>query len=377
MDPMDRDDGRYGRGRHIDPRVGVLAGEASEQVVPEDRERAEGAVAYEVLGEVPSSEGRRAEEDVTYYDRPLLKQPTWIWSVPAYFYVGGAAGASAVLGMVAELADEEELGGLITRCRWISTIGDTAGTALLIEDLGRPDRFINMLRVFRPSSPMNLGSWVLSISAIASVASALFANRRGIVGAVGRSGSVLSGVAGFPLAGYTAVLVSNTAVPLWQGSRRSLPLVFIASATSAAASLLDFLHLTDREARIVKRYGLAGKIGEVIAATAMEREGDEVEHVGRALGEGLAGTLWRGAKALTAASAVLSLIPGTSRGKRRLSGLLGTLGAVAVRFAVFDAGKRSASDPMATFRQQRSGRGGAEVMGVAAVTGPDARRAVP
>ena len=376
MDPT-AGGGRYGRGRQIDPSVGVLAGEAAEQVVPEEPERAEGAVPYGVWPEVPSSEGHRAEEDVTYYDRPVLKQPTWIWSVPAYFYAGGAAGAAAVLGMVAELTDEEGLEGLATRCRWISAIGDTVGTALLVEDLGRPERFVNMLRVFRPSSPMNLGSWFLAISASSSLPSVLFAKRRGALGAIGKGASVLSGVFGLPLAGYTAVLVSNTAVPVWQGSRRSLPFVFTASAVSAAASLLDLLDLTDREARIVKRYGLAGKIGEVIAATAMEREGDEVEHVGRALREGLAGTLWRGAKALTAASAVLSLIPGTSRGKRRLSGLLGTLGAVAVRFAVFDAGKRSASDPMATFRQQRSGRGGAEVMGVAAVTGPDARRAVP
>jgi hypothetical protein len=109
----------------------------------------------------------------------------------------------------------------------------------------------------------------------------------------------------------------------------------------------------------------------------MELEADEVDHVGTALREGIAGTLWRGAKALTASSALLSLIPGRSKGKRKLSAVLGTLGALAVRFAVFEAGKRSASDPKATFRHQRAGHGGAEVMGVAAVTGPSGRRAVP
>ena len=121
---------------------------------------------------------------------------------------------------------------------------------------------------------------------------------------------------------------------------------------------------------------LAGKLGELASTLAVERDADEVAEVGRALREGVSGALWRAAKALTAASAALSLLQGRSRARRKLSGLLGTLGAVAVRFAVFEAGKRSAADPRATFGQQRAGRGGIEATGAAAVTGPDERRAV-
>jgi formate-dependent nitrite reductase membrane component NrfD len=370
------EDGRYGEGRYIDPRVGVLAGEASEQRVPERRQKVEGAVPYDVWREVPPPEGRRAEEDVTYYDRPVLKEPTWIWAVPAYFYAGGTAGAAAVLELVAALADAEDLDGLITRCRWISAVGDAAGTALLIEDLGRPERFANMLRVFRPSSPMSVGSWVLAISVPAAGASVLFGKRHGPLGFLGNAGTVVSGLTGLPLTGYTAVLLSNTAVPLWQATRRSLPLLFMSSAVTSAASLLDLTDLTDREQRIVRRYGLAGKLADLAAAMAVEREADEVEEVGTALHEGAAGTLWRAAKVLIAASAALSLVPGTSNARRRLSGALGTLGAISMRFAVFHAGKRSSVDPRATFRQQRAGRGGAEATGTAAVTGPDGRRAV-
>src|SRR5439155_8618236 len=175
---------------------------------------------------------------------------------------------------------------------------------------------------------------------------------------------------------YTAVLLSNTAVPVWQATRRSLPLLFMSSAVTSAASLLDLMDLTEREARIVRRYGLAGKLGDLAAAMAVEREADEIEEVGAALREGMAGTLWRAAKVLTAASTALSLLPGKSKGTRRLSGALGTLGAISMRFAVFHAGKRSTSDPRATFRQQRAGRGGAEATGRAAVAGPGGRRAV-
>jgi formate-dependent nitrite reductase membrane component NrfD len=369
-------DGRYGRGRNIDPEVAVLAGEGSEQRVPDRRAEAEGAAPFDVWKEVPSRDGRRPQEEMTYYERPVLKEPTWIWAVPAYFYAGGAAGAAAVLGMVAELADEDDLEGLLIRCRWISAVGDVVGTGLLIEDLGRPDRFANMLRVFRPTSPMSVGSWILAVSTPSSLVSVLFRKRQGLLGVVGRGGGLTSGMAGLPLSGYTAVLLSNTAVPVWQATRRSLPLLFVSGAVSSAASLLDLMDLGEREERIVRRYGLAGKLGELASTIAVEREADDVEQVGRVLHEGVSGALWRAAKALTAASAALSLFPGKSKARRKLSGVLGTLGAVALRFAIFEAGKRSASDPRATFTQQRAGHGAMETTGTAAVTGPDGTRAV-
>jgi len=373
---VSEDDGRYGRGRHIDPEVGALTGEASEQRVPERPAEAEGTAPFDVWREAPSTDDRRPEEDVTYYDRPVIKEPTWIWAVPAYFYAGGAAGAAAVLGVVAELADGDDLEGLVARCRWISAVGDAVGTGFLVRDLGRPERFANMLRVFRPTSPMSVGSWVLAISTPASAAAALLGKRAGMLGWVGRTGGVASGLAGLPLSGYTAVLLSNTAVPVWQAIRRSLPPLFVSGAVSSAASLLDLMDLSEREERIVRRYGLVGKFGELAATLAVERDAREVDQVGKALTEGLSGSLWRAAKAMTAGSAVVSLLPGRSTARRMLSGIMGTIGAIAVRFAIFEAGRRSAADPRATFQAQRSGKGGAEATGRAAVTGPGDRRAV-
>jgi formate-dependent nitrite reductase membrane component NrfD len=367
--------GDYGEGRFIDPAVGLLTGEASDQKVPQDRDRVEGTAPYDVWGDVPSRDGGRRAEP-TYYDRPAIKEPTWVWAVPAYFYAGGAAGAAAVLGAVAQAADREGLHELVKRCRWVAALGDAVGVALLIEDLGRPDRFLNMLRVFRPSSPMNVGSWVLSASSTLAAGSALLADADGALGAAGDTAGLGAGVAGLPLAGYTAVLISNTAVPVWQATRRSLPLLFVSSAVASAASLLEFTRLTEREARIVHRYGLAGKAAELASTVAVERDAGVVERVGRPLYEGLSGTLWRAAKALTGASLALSVLPGKARWKRRLGAVLGTAGAISLRFAVFHAGKASTRDPRATFQQQRAGRGAAEATGLAAVTGPGGRRAV-
>ena len=111
--------------------------------------------------EATSDSSGRAES-LTYYDLPVLKEPVWIWAVPTYFAVGGAAGAALVLGAAAQLVDRDGLADLIRWSRRIGAAGSAVGAALLVVDLGRPGRFLNMLRVFRPTSPLNLGSWVLA-----------------------------------------------------------------------------------------------------------------------------------------------------------------------------------------------------------------------
>lgn len=311
----------------------------------------------------------------TYYGRPLLKEPVWIWAVPLYFYAGGAAGAAAALGAAAQAAGRDELHGLITRCRRIAAAGTLAGTALLIHDLGRPQRFLNMLRVFRPTSAMNLGSWMLAGVTSLSAGSAALARSRGAGRRLGDAAGLGAGVIGLPVSGYTAVLLSDTAVPLWQTTRKSLPVLFVASSMSSATSLLALMELSKTEEVIVHRLDLAAGAAELAAALLVQKEASEVERVGRALGEGLGASLWKASTILGVASLLLAVLPGGGRTRRALGAVLGTAGGLCVRFGVFHAGKSSARDPRATFAHQRAGYGALETLPTgdpAAVPGEEA-----
>lgn len=373
MTPNRDDNGAAGaRARHIDPRRADLSGEGAAQGA--GRDPAEALQAVEVWDRPPTASFSGA--DASYYDRPALKEPVWIWAVPAYFYAGGAAGAASVLAEVAESLTGDATDGLVRKARTIGAAGGGIGTALLIYDLGRPERFLNMLRVFRPTSAMSVGSWTLAAATPVFAASAVLPHAGGYIGHVGNTLGKVAGILGLPLAGYTAVLLTNTAVPVWQASRRSLPWLFIGSAMSAAGSLLGLSDLNELESRIVRRFEVAGQVAELAAAYVVERQVAEVERVGRPYREGVSGGLWRASKMFTLAGLALNLWPGRHGGAHRwAAGAFGTAGAVGVRFATFYAGKASARDPRATFHGQRAGRGGAEATGVAAVTGPGGQRA--
>jgi formate-dependent nitrite reductase membrane component NrfD len=355
---------RGGNGRGIDIDLASLTGEGAQQEV--DRREGSEPLPYDVHAEVPS-EG----EGATYYGRPALKEPVWIWSVPAYFFVGGAAGAAATLGAVAQAIDNDGLRPLIRNCRMLSAAGGALGTFFLIIDLGRPERFLNMLRVWRPSSPLNVGSWVLSATTGLAFSAAIAERSSGAVRRSGDLAGLGAGVTGIPMAGYTAVLLANSAVPLWQGTRRSMPLLFVASAVASAAALLQLPDIDSRQERALSTFDLLGSVGELAAASLVGREAARVEEVGRSLNEGLGGTLWNASKYLSLASLAVSLLPGGTAARRRVSALLGILGGLATRYAIFHAGKASSRDPRATFAMQRAGYGGKEATGRAAVTGPE------
>jgi formate-dependent nitrite reductase membrane component NrfD len=299
-------------------------------------------------GEVWSRSPETGPARRTYYDRPLLKEPVWIWTVPAYLYVGGAAGAAVVLGEVADAIAGEGAAGLVRSARRIGAAGGGIGTALLIADLGRPERFLNMLRVLRPSSPMSVGSWLLAGAAPVFALSALLPRDGGPFALVGRLAGRAGAAMGLPLASYTAALLSTTAIPVWSSARRSLPYLFVSSAASSAAALLSFTRLNEREARIVDRFGLLAEAAEFVAGYAVERATGRETAVGAPLRRGFSGALWRASKALNVAGLALSALPGTGRATRVAGGLVGTAGGLATRFALFHAGKASARDPRAT-----------------------------
>ncbi len=336
-------------GRNIAPNLGALTGEAADQTTLATKKDA--ALHSQSFPYVPS---RQPGDSPTYYDHPMLKQPVWIWSIPAYFYVGGVAGVGATFGAAAQLVAPDAMRSLIVRSRWVATIGGAVSAALLIHDLGRPSRFLNMLRVFRVTSPMSMGSWILTVFSSAAGAAAVLPFGPRLFRPLANVFGLIAGVFGLGLSGYTGVLISQSAVPIWQTSYRTTPVLFLASGTAAAASFFEFFSLNAREARATEWFGSIGKVIELAAVFALEADARRIERVGRPLTSGLSGFLWQSAKVLTVTSAVISILPGKSRPKRVVAGVLGSVASIFLRFGLFYAGKASARDPRASFQQQRT-----------------------
>jgi hypothetical protein len=278
----------------------------------------------------------RAEpEPRTYYDLPVLKPAPWRWYIPMYFHTGGVAGASAVIGAAASLGG---LPRLAHRAHLLALAGDLASAGLLVADLGRPARFLDMLRVVRPTSPMSVGSWLLTGA--------------GATGALAivrpRLASVPGAIAGAMLTTYTAVLLGNTATPIWRAVRRSLPHLFGASAAAAAVSALELFPPPSgregaRERRTLAVLGGVARVAELVGHVKVAR--DLRGEVGAPLERGRAAALWRTSIACGIGALVATFVPG--RAARIVRGVLGTAASVAMRAAIVDAGKRSARDPRA------------------------------
>lgn len=343
-------------GRNIRPEQGLLTGEGAQQKV----KNLAGAFPAPGLTHVEPLHATLAQEGASYYGRPLVKAPVWIWSIPVYFYVGGVAGAAGTLAAAAQLSGDEALRPLVRKLRWVNAIGSAIGGGLLVYDLGRPSRFLNMLRVFRPTSPMSMGSWLLAGLTPLAGAAALLGHSKGRFRDVGEGLGLAAAAVSLPFTGYTAVLIANTAIPVWQGAHKTLPVLFITSSMASLASFTEFLELTDRERRIARRFGIIGRVGELLSAEAMKRE-LALPEVKKPLGEGAPGMLLKAGKAMSVASLALSLLPGRFRSAHRAGGVLGTLSVLALKGGIFLAGRTSAKNPQASFQMQREGRGAAEI----------------
>jgi hypothetical protein len=290
---------------------------------------------------VPEAEFR------SYYGRPIIKEPVWTWEVPWYFFAGGLAGASASLGLGARLAGNHRL----ARAAWtVAGAGGTAGVPLLASDLGRPERFLYMLRMFKVTSPLSVGSWVLAAIGPAAVG-AVVSDRLGIFPRLGRAAEVAAGLLGPALATYTGTLVADTAVPVWHEAGRELPFVFAGSAAASAGAAAVLL-APPGDAGPARRLVLAGALVELGAAQAMERRLGEL---GEPYHQGPAGRLARLAKACTATGAGLVAAGGRRRrGVAAAGAALVLAGSACERWAVYKAGFQSARDPKYIVGPQRA-----------------------
>jgi DMSO reductase anchor subunit len=285
--------------------------------------------------------------DTSYYGRPIIEEPTWAeLDIAGYLFAGGLAGASSILALGADLTGRPRMA---RACGVCATASIGVSLAALVHDLGRPERFLNMLRVFKPTSPMSVGVWILS--AYAPLAGAAAASDvLGIAPRTGRAARLGAGVLGASVATYTAALVSNTAVPAWHGARRQLPFVFAGSAASAAAGFA-LLAAPLAENAPARRIAVVGVLAEITAEHRME------PHLGpsaETLHRGRAGRRLRVARLLAAAGAAGAAgIAGRSRRGAALSGAALLASSALTRFGLFEAGMASARDPRYTVEPQR------------------------
>ncbi len=293
----------------------------------------------------------------SYYGRQVVKPAPWDVRIPLYMFAGGLAAGSSLLAAGAQLTGRPAL-------RRASRIGAVGGLGVsmvaLVTDLGRPERFLNMLRTVKLTSPMSVGTWLLSLYGAPAGLAALdevvrmlpVDGSRGparLLRAAGRPAGVLAGLTAPPVAAYTAVLLSDTSTPTWRDAYRELPFVFCASAAAAAGGLA-LVATPVAEAAPARRLGAAGAVVELAAAQVMERS---MGLTAEPLRTGRAGAWMRAATALTAAGGFGAVLSGRRRWAAVLSGAALMAGSLCTRMGIFEAGMASARDPRYTVVPQR------------------------
>jgi formate-dependent nitrite reductase membrane component NrfD len=290
---------------------------------------------------------------------PFIKPPVWTWEVPVYFWVGGIAAGSSFIALAADLAGDARTARIARRV----AVGAVApAPLLLIGDLGRSARFFNMLRIFKPRSPMNTGAWCLvAFSAVEGAAVAAdLAGRERAGRALGSAGAALGGYLG----SYTGVLLATTAVPLWARSRLLLGPIFVATAAATGASAC---RLTLRACGLPTGHPTRTALGAIEAgAMGTELVFSVVNHrrlgsVSEALSAGGASTWFAAAKWLVRGGLGLQALRVRAGPRVHDAASVCFLAAgLCFRVAWVQAGKASARDDEVVARSARGRLGGSE-----------------
>lgn len=317
-----------------------------------------------------------------YYSVPPIHEPHWRWLITGYFFLGGVSGSSATLFAYLRLFAEAKAEPMARTALWVSVATLLPCPALLILDLGRPARFLNMVRAFRPTSPMSMGTWgflafngLLFAQVALELAEMLHARSQQQNSATLRAArtgfSVLTGTAGFFVSGYTGVLLAATAVPLWSKSPALLASLSLSSATSSGAAAVSLTHLlckliqrpdafdrnkVDSEARVENALHSYETIASLAKGIALLGWLHSLGSTARPLQHGLPGYVVRDAVAGAGIAAPLFLHAASRNLRPRqrfaahlIASALTLAGVFALRAAIVEGGRASANDPAATF----------------------------
>ena len=288
-------------------------------------------------------------EFTSYYGRPVIKEPVWrVPDVPGYLFLGGLAGASSVLAAGAEVSGYGEL----ARVAKVGALGAISLSAVaLVHDLGRPGRFLHMLRVFKLSSPMSVGSWLLAAYGPVAGAAAV-SEVTGILPSAGRAATAGAALLGPAIATYTAALICDTSVPGWHEGYREMPYLFAGSASGAAAGL-GLLALPPAAAAPARTLAMLGAPAELVAKHLLLRRLGEIAEPYET---GRPGQMLRAAELLTVAGLAGAVLGRRNRAVSALAGASLLAASALTRFGVFEAGMATARDPKYTVVPQRRRR---------------------
>ena len=306
-------------------------------------------------------EGERAmvpEASFTsYYGRPVVKASPWKADIPAYLFLGGVAAGSSLLGAGADLTGRP---ALRRAARLSALTGIGLSMVALVHDLGRPSRFLNMQRVVKPTSPMSVGTWVLSLygplvglAATAEASGLLPGTLRGparLLASIGRPAGIGAALVAPVVASYTAVLLSDTATPTWHDAHRHLPFLFVGSAAAGSGGLAMITSPVG-QAGPARRMAVGGALLEFAVDQRMEAA---MGLTAEPLHQGKAGSYLQVAKVLNTIGVAGTVLLGRrSRSAAVICGTALLAGSAFTRFGIFEAGQQSARDPKYTVVPQR------------------------
>jgi Ni/Fe-hydrogenase subunit HybB-like protein len=157
-----------------------------------------------------------------YANMPVTKVPEWYGTIAWDALLNGMATGLFIAAAVSELAAPAVFTPVSKVAYPVALVLLLVDLGLLVLDLGDPLRFHHMLRVFKPGSPMSVGTWCLTIFSLPLTAAAGLS----VLAEMGMNFErvrILAVVAGllpaFGSAAYKGVLLSTNAQPGWKDAR--------------------------------------------------------------------------------------------------------------------------------------------------------------
>lgn len=202
---------------------------------------------------------------VGYESRPVTKPPNWHGLVTLDMVLNNLSTGLFLVAAVGELLDPvafRPLAPLVYPLALLFLLGDLV---CLVLDLGDPKRFHHMLRVWKPSSPMSLGTWVLSAYAVPVTLLAAGSLLPFAIGGVGldlvrRALLAVGAVLAVAAAAYKGVLFSTTAQRGWEEARWMGGYMINSALCLGAAEMLLLATLSGHEAAMLDPLRLAARL---------------------------------------------------------------------------------------------------------------------